>query len=404
MRHKIEFFFGLPLGLKAMIVSAFTVAFGSFMITPFLGIFLKHSIEMSIDQIGMLLAAATFIHFGGGVLGGAVAESYGLKRTMIGSLMLRTLGFLMLAASVYLPLLVIPAILIGAFGPALYLPANRAFIISSVALPEKPLFLALSSAALNMGMALGPLIAVLLITDKPAILFVSVAVLFAVITLIHQKTLPQIVEKDSGKRFLEFKTRLPEALTLVWKPLLVNVVIYYCYFYFQNFMGIYVTQTVGINYFSLITLLNFSCLVILQPIFARWIAQTEYRLGMAAGFAILGTGMLIMGYGTVLHLCCGTILMTIGQSFLFLKGDLEIISRLPDMPAMAFGIQRLAVGTGGLISGVVGGKLYAVYELEPGHFWINAGVQGIVAGLLVLVFLSLKVFASFTPRDVPEAS
>ncbi len=403
MRKKIEFFLRLPTGLKAMIGSAFLVAFGSFMVTPFLGIYLKQSVDMNFEMIGTILALGTFIQFGGGVLGGAIAESFGLKQTMIGSLILRTAGFLLLAASVNSPVLVVPAILIGAFGPALYLPANRAYIVSCVTSNEKPLFLSISNASMNAGMAIGPLIAALLIIQDPSLLFILVAILFSIIILIHQVTLPTVAEHDSARRFYEFRTKLPEALIKVWRPLLVNVLIFYCYFYFQNFMGIYASGVVGVKFFSLLTLLNFTTMVFIQPILAKWIASTNYKIGMTSAFVSLGMGMVIMGIGSHTALFLGTFVMTLGQCFLFLRGDLELVNLLPDMPAMAFGVQRLAMGVGGLFSGIIGGKIYRIVEANPGNFWQIAGLQCAIAGFFIPILFSKKIEAMFlTPKMAKE--
>lgn len=78
-------FRGLSSSLKSLIVLSFVVALGSYMVTPFIGVLMVQAVGLDVRLAGVLVAVATFIQFGGSILGGLVVDRLGLKRTMVGS-------------------------------------------------------------------------------------------------------------------------------------------------------------------------------------------------------------------------------------------------------------------------------------------------------------------------------
>ncbi|RJS27438.1 MFS transporter [Corallococcus sp. H22C18031201] len=385
--QKYRFFASLSTSLKSLILSSFVVAFGSFMVTPFLAIFLERGVGMELHAIGTLVAVATFVQFGGGVVGGVVADRFGLKPSMVFALAFRTVGFVMLAFATIVPAVTIPAVLLVAAGPAVYLPANKAYILSSVSSEMKPLFLSISNAALNAGMALGPLVAAVFINDDPRLLLFGVAILFTFITLIHQGLLTPIAPAPAQARRVSLEN-LSDVLKRVWRPVVFNTLTFFTYFYFQNFMGLYAANVSGVKVFGWVMLLNFVMMFVLQPMLAGFTARANYRLLLVGAFSMMSLGMLIMSLGSLLGLLLGTAFMTVGEIFLFLRGDLELVAQLPEQPAIAFGIQRLTAGVGGLLSGIAGGSLFAHYKAANtlGMFWVAVASQCALAALLSLAF------------------
>ncbi|USA04745.1 MFS transporter [Streptomyces lydicamycinicus] len=193
-------FRGLSSSLKSLIVLSFVVALGSYMVTPFIGVLMVQAVGLDVRLAGVLVAVATFIQFGGSILGGLVVDRLGLKRTMVGSLALRTTGLLLLGLAVQVPWVAYPAVVLVAAGPALYLPANKAYIVTCVSDELRPLFLGVSSAALNAGMGLGPLLAAVLIDADPVVLLLGAAALFGLIALAHQLTMRPLARRQDDAR------------------------------------------------------------------------------------------------------------------------------------------------------------------------------------------------------------
>lgn len=397
---KWRIFTGLPAGLKALIGLSFVVALGSYMVTPFIGVLMVEAVGMDIRVAGALVAVATFIQFGGSILGGAVVNRLGLKRTMVGALVLRTAGLVLLGVAVRVPWVAYPAVVLVAAGPALYLPANKAYIVTSVSDDLRPLFLGVSSAALNAGMGLGPLLAALLIDADPVVLLIGLACLFALITAAHQAALKPLARrpaaaavpgtaavpgaaaagagKRAGKR---------AALRGALRPVLFTALAFYLYFFFQSFMGLYAAGISHIQVLGWVMLLNCAMVVLLQPVLADRIARADYRVLVVGSFVLMGLGTAAMAFGGTPALLVGTALFTLGEVFLFLRCDLELVDRVPDDPAFAFGVQRLTAGIGGLLAGVVGGFVFAHYEAAGnlGAFWLVVAAQCAGAALLALL-------------------
>ncbi|MFF4534761.1 MFS transporter [Streptomyces aureus] len=387
---KYRTFTGLPSALKALIVLSFVVALGSYMVTPFIGVLMVETVHLDVRVAGVLVAVATFIQFGGSILGGAVVDRLGLKRTMVFALTLRTAGLVLLGVAVKVPWAAYPAVVLVAGGPALYLPANKAYIVTSVSDELRPLFLGVSSAALNAGMGLGPLLAALLVDADPMALLIGLAGLFALITAAHQATLksaarrPVAVPETAGEeRTAGTWTALRGAL----RPILFTALAYYLYFFFQSFMGLYAAGVSDIKALGWVMLLNCAMVVVLQPALADRIARADYRLLVAGSFAVMAAGMAVMALGGTPALLAGTALFTLGEIFLFLRCDLELVELLPRNAAFAFGVQRLTGGVGGLLAGVVGGFVFAHYRShgQLGTFWLVVAAQCVVAALLALV-------------------
>ncbi|MCP2257837.1 Major Facilitator Superfamily protein [Streptoalloteichus tenebrarius] len=391
----------LPAGLRFLIASSFLIPFGSFMVLPFMSIFLHQRLGMSLGWVGFVLAAASLIQFSGGVVGGAVAERLGLKRTMVLALVVRTAGFALFLAVMAVPGAAVPALLLTACGAALYLPANKAYIVRSTDEERKPLFLSVSNSALNAGMAVGPLVAGLLILDAPLLVFGVTTGIFVVLTVCHvvmlaaeptpTPTPTPTPEPVSGGRDGGGATGVAvlaeAARTALTAPFLVNLLTIYVYMFFQNYMGVFTAAHHSPEVYSLLLLLNAGGVIVLQPVAAKAIGRLAYRWAIGLSFVAFGAGMAVVAQAGLVALFLGTALVTLGEVVLFLKNELAALDRMPDRPALAFGQQRLAAGIGAFVSGVVGGQLYELAERSGGDrwFWIAAAAQCALVALVGVV-------------------
>ncbi|MGA5267395.1 MFS transporter [Streptomyces lydicamycinicus] len=398
-------FRGLSSSLKSLIVLSFVVALGSYMVTPFIGVLMVQAVGLDVRLAGVLVAVATFIQFGGSILGGLVVDRLGLKRTMVGSLALRTTGLLLLGLAVQVPWVAYPAVVLVAAGPALYLPANKAYIVTCVSDELRPLFLGVSSAALNAGMGLGPLLAAVLIDADPVVLLLGAAALFGLIALAHQLTMRPLARRQDDARdvaIVDGPAPAGKLRTLrgALRPVFFTALAFYLYFFFQSFLGLYAAGVHNIQVLGWAMLVNCAMMVALQPPLSGWIARADYRRLVAGSFALMAAGTAVMSLGHTAALLGGTMLFSLGEVFLFLRCDLEMVDRIPSNPAFAFGVQRLTAGVGGLLAGVVGGFLFAHYETahDLGMFWAAVAVQCAVAAAIALVLGGRRTTAA-APHD-----
>lgn len=357
------------------------------MVTPFLSIYLNHNLNISAAYIGFLMAMTTFVQFGGGIFGGVIAQKFGFKQSMIVSLIIRSIGFTLMTIALVEQNIVLIAMFLIAIGSAIYMPANKAYMVSSVTLNRKPFMISISNATFSAGMALGPLIAAMLIKSNPTFMFLLLGATFFFLAIIHQETIEPINTKFIEK--IDNNYSMKKIFLLAWKPILFNVITFYIYFYFQNFMGLYTATVFNVHLFGWVMFLNFTLMFILQIALVNILIKTNYYNALICGFILMGLGIYILSFDSYTTILIGTTIMTIGEAILFLKGDIEIVSKLSEYPSIAFGIQRLCMGIGGATGSIIGGMVFAYYNQKNdlGMFWVIISIQCLIAILVCLVFL-----------------
>ncbi|MGW8747546.1 MFS transporter [Streptomyces sp. NPDC055794] len=385
--------------LRFLLLSSFLIPLGSFMVLPFMSVFLHERLGMGLGTVGVVLAAASLVQFSGGIVGGALADRIGLRRTMVWALVVRTAGFAGLLAALRWPPLAIWALVLTCCGAALYLPANKAYLVHGVEDERRPAFLSAGNAALNAGMAVGPLIAGPFVLSSPGWLFAAVTALFLAVTAGHAR-LPGSDGADGGGHTASRGTASPGLLAgLALLPFAANALSFYLYFHFQHFLAVYAVERASGAFYSMVLLLCFTLVIVVQPLASGLIRRMPYALALAVGFTGLAAGMAVLAAGTRAALLAGGALITLGDIVLFLKNDLEALRRSPRSDAVVFGQQRLAAGLGACASGVLGGQAYGFGERagHTGWFWLLAAAQ-----CLLLPPLLLTVRHRAARRPVPD--
>ncbi|UFQ14065.1 MULTISPECIES: MFS transporter [Streptomyces] len=368
--------------LRFLLLSSFLIPLGSFMVLPFMSVFLHERLGMGLGAVGVVLAAASLVQFSGGIVGGALADRIGLRRTMLWALIIRTAGFVGLLLALRWPPLAVGALVLTCCGAALYLPANKAYLVHGVDDERRPAFLAAGNAALNAGMAVGPLVAGPFVLSSPGWLFVSVTALFVLVAAGHAR-LPAAGAGESGGQpagqgLLAGVAALPFA---------ANALAFYLYFHFQHFLAVYAVERATSTFYSLVLLLCFTLVIVVQPLASGLIRRMPYATALAVGFTGLAAGLAVLAIGTRPALLAGGALITLGDIVLFLKNDLEALHRSSRSDAVVFGQQRLAAGLGACASGVLGGQVYGLTEQagNTGWFWLLAAAQCVLLPLLLLL-------------------
>ncbi|MFG3256043.1 MFS transporter [Streptomyces sp. NPDC048172] len=421
---------GLNGGARFLLLSSFLIPLGSFMVLPFMSVFLHERLGMGMGAVGVVLAVASLVQFSGGIFGGALAERAGLRRTMVWALALRSAGFAAFVAALRWPHLAVAALLLTCCGAALYLPANKAYLVHGVPAERRPAFLSVSNAALNAGMAAGPLIAGPFVLSAPGGLFVAVTALFVLMTAGHARlpdravatgTVPDgpvpggpatdvlVADRSVADASVAEgptahgpvtdspvsdgpSTGVPARHGLhgllqgaAPLPFAATVLSFYLYFYFQHYLAVFAVERASAQFYSLVLLTCFLQVIVVQPLASGWIGRLPYARALALGFAALAAGMAVLAAGSRAAILLGAALITFGDLVLFLKNDLEALARSPRSDAAVFGQQRLAAGLGACASGVLGGALGGG---DGAVFWLVAAAQcAVLPPLLALALL-----------------
>ncbi|MFI1680573.1 MFS transporter [Streptomyces sp. NPDC020607] len=360
-----------------LLTGSFLIPLGSFAVLPFMSVLLHERLGMGLGAVGVVLAVASFVQFSGGVVGAALAERIGLRRTMLLALTIRTAGFAAFLPGLSRPTWAVAALFLVSIGAALYLPANKAYLVTGVTEDRRAPLLSASGSALNAGIALGPIAAAPFVLTASAGLFTAVTVLFALITAGHA-LLPEAIpeapaqvspEVGHGERESDAERPL--------LPFAITVLSVYVFMFFQHYLALYAVGRTSTFFYGLVLALYALLLVVTQPLLSDRIAHLPYPRALRIGFTALAAGMTALAVGHPAAILGGALLICVGEVVLFLKNDLEALSRSTRSPAVVFGRQRLAAGIGAFASGIVGGEGYAWAE-RTDHvalFWLAVAAQ-----------------------------
>ncbi|MEV7294847.1 MFS transporter [Streptomyces microflavus] len=365
-----------------LLAGSFLITLGSFAVLPYMSVLLHQRLGLGLGTVGFVLAVASLIQFAGGVVAGPVAARIGLRRSMLLALALRTAGFGAFVPGLTSPVLAIGALLLVSAGAALYLPANKAYLVDGSPDHDRPRLLSASSSAFNAGMALGPPAAAPLVLGSPGVLFTCVAGLFALVGVGHA-----FLPRD-GARPVAVPDRPPGAdgPRSGLSPFLVTVVSVYAFMFFQHYLALYAVPRTSAGFYGVVLMGYAALLVVTQPLLAEWIAALSYPAALRWGFGAMAAGMAAIAGGGHVGIAVGGALLCLGEIVLFLKNDLEALARSSAPPATVFGRQRLAAGIGAFASGVVGGQLYAAAESAGSAraFWVAVCLQCLLLPVLLM--------------------
>ncbi|MFI1865734.1 MFS transporter [Streptomyces jumonjinensis] len=368
--------------------ASFLITLGSFAVLPYMSVLLHERWGFGLGVVGTVLAVASLVQFSGGVAGAALARRIGLRATMLVALAVRTAGFACFVPGLERPVLAVTALFLVSTGAALYLPANKAYLVAGCTEERRPRLLAVSGSAFNAGMALGPPAAAPFVLSSPAVLFGAVAVLFAVVGLAHALLPPMADEAATAREPVSEHPvsegpeprKKPEPRAGALPPFAYTLLSVYVFMYFQHYIALYAVPRTSAAFYGTLLMGYALLLVAAQPLLASWIAGLGYGRTLRLGFGAMGLGLAAVATGEPLGIVAGAVLLGLAETVLFLRNDLEALARSRAPSATVFGRQRLAAGLGAFAAALLGGPLYGLAERTggAGWFWIAAGVQSAV--------------------------
>ncbi|RPK67791.1 putative transporter [Streptomyces sp. ADI96-02] len=371
-----------------LLAGSFLITLGSFAVLPYMSVLLHQRLGLPLGTVGVVLAVASLIQFAGGAVAGPVVARMGLRRAMLLALALRTAGFGAFVPGLTSPVLAVGALFLVSAGAALYLPANKAYLVDGAPPEDRPRLLSASGSAFNAGMALGPAAAAPLVLGSPGVLFACVTLLFALVGAGHA-LLPRAAAEgpaDSADSADPPPDRAAGGTRTGLSPFLVTTASVYAFMFFQHFLALYAVPRTSAGFYGAVLMGYAGLLVVAQPLLAERIAALSYRAALRWGFGAMAAGMAAIAVGGHAGIVVGAALLCVGEIVLFLKNDLEALARSTAPPAAVFGRQRLAAGIGAFAAGLVGGQLYGAAEAVASArvFWLVVCLQCLLLPVLLL--------------------
>ncbi|WP_456277755.1 MFS transporter [Bacillus sp. AK128] len=183
-------FKSLPRSLKILLFGVLLSHLAYYIVLPLLPIVLKVLKELTIVQIGTVLAVSSFSYQGGSVLGGLLADRIGRRMIIVIGAFVKGVGLIGFALAETYSLLLVVA-LINGLGGGLNSPSTKAAIaaLASEGNHRTTVF-SLRGIAANLGIASAGLLTYFLIGEESVIIFYISAGLFFVLGIISWLYVP----------------------------------------------------------------------------------------------------------------------------------------------------------------------------------------------------------------------
>ncbi len=347
-------------GLIVLLVNNFLMWTGFIMVVPLLAVHYVDNLGWPAASIGIVLAARQFTQQGLGVFGGMIADRIGVKGLIAAGLLLRALGFGMMAWATTFPLLIISA-LFAALGGALFESPGRAATVNLSLPNERARFFALQSSTSSIGTAVGPLLGTILLRysfELVALVAGSFYVVAFFLTLFWLPSTPVLATEQklaSGvnlalhDRFFMVFTALGAGMWFMWVQ-------------FSVVVPLQATLLSGTaDSVSWIYMINAGMSIVLQyplvGLLSRWLNPVPL---LALGMLLMacGLGGVAFAYNVPLLLAC-VVIYVLG-SLLAMPSQQTASAELANPVALGsyFGVGMLALAFGGGIGNLAGGYLY----------------------------------------------
>lgn len=365
---------------------------GYSLISPYILLFLKQDLAVSMALGGLVLTIAGVLGAAGNMAGGLLADRCGRRGVMVVSMLLRCLTFVLLAVMVtYRPDFLSIAILLtlSYFFGGVFQPANNA-MVADITEPSKRMeAYGLLRVSWNVGFAFGPMLGGLLILISFPLTFTISAIISFVAALIvalmlTESYVPAVREKkESGLR--NFGNLKPIFLLFC----LLSLPLFIMAGQFGSTYTVYANERIGIDTATIGAVfgLNGIMVVLMQMPISRWLTERNPYLGMLAGSLVYSIGYLLVAAVTNWYwLALTMVIITLGEIIVVpVSNALTVLLAPDDSRGKYLGVFGVVSSFGWFGSTFVGGILYDTYD----NGWLMWGILamfGLVtaAGMLPL--------------------
>lgn len=189
-------FRGFTRPVQLLLLNQLTINTGFYMLIPYLADHLSTELALATWLVGLILGVRNFAQQGMFLVGGALADRFGFKPLIVAGCALRTGGFALLGLVDTVPALIVASAATG-FAGALFNPAVRAYLAQDSGERRVEAF-ALFSVFYQTGILVGPVLGLLLTGVNFRLTCLVAAAIFALLTVLQIRALPQRTGTGSG--------------------------------------------------------------------------------------------------------------------------------------------------------------------------------------------------------------
>ncbi len=334
---------------------------GFIMVVPLLAVHYVDGLGWPAAAIGIVLAVRQFTQQGLGVFGGIIADRIGVKGLIMAGVLLRAVGFGMMAWADSFAVLLVSA-LFAALGGALFEAPSRAAVVQLSLPEERGRYFAIQSTTSSIGTALGPLLGTLLLRysfDVVALTSASLYVLAFILVLIGLPIKDQVTTGEQNM-FGGLQMALRDRTFMIFTALGAGM--WFMWVQFSVALPLQATAVTGTaDVVSWTYMINAGMSITLQYPLVRGLARWLQPVPM------LGAGMVLMacGFGAIAFvqttpLLLAAVALYVCGSLLAMPSQQTASAELANPQALGsyFGVGALSLALGGGVGNLAGGYLY----------------------------------------------
>jgi len=358
---------GFPKSIYIIFVVQIINRFGDFVV-PFLTLYLTLKLGLSFAITGVIVMIASLVAIPGSILGGELADKLGRKKVYV---LAQTFSGMLLIPCAFLNnnSVIVLFILLATFFNGAVRPAINSMIADILPPHKRQLGYSLSYLGINIGVALGPIIAGFLFNHSLPLLFIGDAITSFIavsLVIIHvaevdpftSEVVVTAEEKDGSGNLLEAMLKRPQIILL----LLISII--YSAVYIQNRFSlpimldnIFLSQ--GPEKFGLLMSVNALTVLILT----LWVTHITKRFKHLTNMVIAGV-LYAIGFGmvgqirTFFMFMVSTVLWTLGEILMATNFGVYIANHSPRNYRARFSALS---GLNKAIGGALGTSLIGIY-------------------------------------------
>jgi DHA1 family multidrug resistance protein-like MFS transporter len=367
-------------GLNALLAISFLMFCGFFMVIPLVSVHYVNDLGFAAVTVGAALALRQLLQQGITVLGGMLADRFGVRGLIGLGVLIRAVGFVFLAFALT-PAALFVAMVLSALGGALFEAPSRAALAALAPEEERARYYSLNSVVGGLGMTIGPVLGALLLRLNFQAVCLAAAICFLLV-LGAVLLLPAVRVAEGGdsifsgvgmavrdRTFVIF-TALLMGYWFMWVQLTISLPLVA-----ERLLG----SSDGVLWVSS---LHAGMTVLLQYPVMRLV---ERRLSLMPTLII---GMALMAFGIGAVAMAGSFFALLVSVIVFTLGILlaaptqqSLTAALADPRALGsyFGINALALAFGGSLGNLSGGLLTDAAQAAgmPALPWLTFALVGL---------------------------
>lgn len=375
----------LRLETKIILIGILVTYFSTFMLTPYLTIFMDSN-GFSVFEIGIVLTSGVIFQQGFTFFGGLVGDKWGYRGTIIIGIVIRIIGYLLYLVASNFYMLIVASSFAG-IGGALIVPSTKA-IIASFEVNHRTEAFALRNTALNMGASIGPLIGAILYKISFNLIFIIVAFAHLFLLIMMLKYVNEVKSENANKNiFNDFRTVIKDKRIIYL--MLVSIGFWFLYTQLTLSIPLFIKNNLHSGYLIGIA---FSINAILTICLQFYIIQITVK--KFSSLQIISYGMLFMTgaffiiplFSSNLGIYFFIFLFTIAEILVAPTIDNVASSLTPSNELLGsyLGFVSLGWAIGGSLGNTLGGYLYNLFDKlnHLSYLWLIYSAVGLSTALL----------------------